>query len=95
MAYGSIRPDHFIMGKIQIHTKLSEEQTAKLPEELCDWCDERQISCTFGYTKDKEYLCQYQANGCTPAYCKGIAAEFKYVIKVRFGCKISVLLEAW
>lgn len=29
MAYGSIRPDHFIMGKIQIHTKLSEEQTAK------------------------------------------------------------------
>lgn len=81
---------------VKIHTKITNEEIIRqYAQHVCDFADKHGIYFNLGYGADSSLVATYQAEGKTSAYCKGIVAEIKQMLKDVFNCKIEVLFYAY
>ena len=81
---------------VRIKTKITNEETVKkLVQPICDFADKHDVVFSIGYGKDSGLIASYEAEGKTSAYCKGMVAEVKQMLKDTFNCKIEVLFYAY
>lgn len=81
---------------VKIKTKITNQETVEnLVKPICDFADKHGVSFTLGYNGENYLIASYEAEGKTSAYCKGMVAEIKQMLKDAFNCKIEVLLYAY
>lgn len=81
---------------VRINTKITSEETlVKMAQPIVDFAEKHDVSIQFGYDADGAFMASYAANGITSAYCKGMMAEIKQMLKDTFHCKIEVLFYAY
>lgn len=81
---------------VKINTKITDRETiARLSKPICDFADKHEVYFSLGYNAKNELIANYEAEGETSAYCKGMVAEIKQMLKDAFNCKIEVLLYAY
>ena len=81
---------------VKIHTKITNEDTIRqYAQHICDFADKHGVYFNLGYGPDGSIVATYQAEGKTSAYCKGLVAEIKQMLKDVFNCKIEVLFYAY
>lgn len=79
--------------KVRIKTKITDEEMIKtLAQPIVDFANKHEIIFTIGYNRENDLVAVYEAEGETSAYCKGMVAEIKQMLKEAFKCKIEVLL---
>ena len=81
---------------VRINTKITDEETiVKMAQPILDFANKHDIAFNLGYGSDNGLVATYQAEGKTSAYCKGMVAEIKQMLKDIFHCKIDVLFYAY
>lgn len=82
---------------VVIKTKITDKETVeKLVKPICDFVDKHDAYFSLGYDSETNRLmASYEVKGKTSAYCKGIVAEIKQMLKEAFNCKIEVLFYAY
>ncbi len=81
---------------VRINTKITDEETiVKMVQPILDFANKHDVSFNLGYGDDKGLVATYVAEGKTSAYCKGIIAEIKQMLKDAFHCKIDVMFYAY
>lgn len=79
--------------EVQINTKITDEEMIKtLVQPIVDFANKHEIGFTIGYKRENDLVSFYEAEGKTSAYCKGLVAEVKQMLKEVFNCKIQVLV---
>ena len=73
---------------VRIHTKITDEETlTRMAQPITDFCNQLgAYNCL---------VATYEAEGRTSAYCKGVVAEIKQMLKDTFNCKIDVIFYAY
>ena len=81
---------------VKINTKIADEKTiVALAQPIVDFADKHGVYFNLGYGADGSLVATYQAEGKTSAYCKGMVAEIKQMLKDAFNCKIDVMFYAY
>ena len=81
---------------VRINTKITDEATiVKMTQPILDFANKHDIAFNLGYDNNNGLVATYTAEGKTSAYCKGMIAEIKQMLKDAFHCKIDVLLYAY
>ena len=81
---------------VRINTKIKDNETLiKLMQPICDFATKHDVGFDSGYDSQGNLVATYEAEGKTSAYCKGMVAEIKQMLKDTFNCKIDVLLYAY
>ena len=81
---------------VRIHTKITDEELLKQHAQyICDFADKHGVYFNLGYGADGSLVATYEAEGKTSAYCKGMVAEIKQMLKDTFHCKIEVMFYAY
>ena len=81
---------------VKINTKITNEDVIKkLAQPICDFANKHDVVFNLGYGNDGTLMATYEAEGKTSAYCKGMVAEIKQMLKDAFNCKIEVLFYAY
>lgn len=81
---------------VRINTKITDEETlVKMVQPILDFANKHDIAFNLGYGNDNGLVATYHAEGKTSAYCKGMVAEIKQMLKDAFHCKIDVLFYAY
>lgn len=81
---------------VKIHTKITDEETLKrMSQPIIDFADKHGVYVNLGYGNDGSIMATYEAEGKTSAYCKGMVAEIKQMLKDTFNCKIDVMFYAY
>lgn len=79
-----------------IHTKIPNEETmVKMAKPIVDFADKHSVYLNLRHVEDGRIVATYAADGNTSAYCKGMVAEIKQMLKDTFNCKISVQFYAY
>lgn len=79
--------------EVRIKTKITDDETIKtLAQPVIDFANKHEVIIVIGYGKENELIATYEVNGKTSAYCKGMIAEIKQMLKDAFNCKIEVLV---
>lgn len=79
--------------EVRIKTKITDEEMIKtLVQPIVDFANKHEIGFTIGYKRDNDLVAVYEAEGKTSAYCKGMVAEIKQMLKNAFNCKIEVVV---
>ena len=80
----------FIKGAFVLDEKIeSEEEYTKnkkdVMQEIVAWADfELGVELGFGYTDDKQVVCQYRIESHTQKACHGLLSELKRMLKKNF-----------
>ena len=80
----------FIKGAFVLDEKIeSKEEYTKskkdVMQEIVAWADfELGVELGFGYTDDKQLVCQYRIEGHTQKVCQGLLSELKRMLKKNF-----------
>lgn len=86
----------FAEQRVIVKTKIKEEKTIKeLFKPVIDFADKNDLPFKIGWTDNNELIYDVQAEGKTSAYCKGMVAEVKQMVKEIFNCKLEVILYAY
>lgn len=81
---------------VRIHTKITDEETlVRMTKPIGDFADKHNAPFNLGYGSDGSLIATYEVEGKTSAYCKGVVAEIKQMLKDTFNCKIDVVLYAY
>lgn len=81
---------------VKINTNITDEETVKkIVQPICDFAEKHDVVFSIGYGKNNGLIASYEAEGKTSAYCKGMVAEIKQMLKDAFNCKIEVLFYAY
>lgn len=81
---------------VRIHTKITDEETiANMAKPIVDFADKHDVYINLGWDNSGGLVATYQVEGKTSAYCKGMVAEIKQMLKDVFRCKIDVLFYAY
>ena len=81
---------------VRINTKITDEETiVKMAQPILDFANKHDIAFNLGYGNDNGLVATYQTEGKTSAYCKGMVAEIKQMLKDIFHCKVDVLFYAY
>ncbi len=81
---------------VRINTKITDEETiAKMAKPIVDFADKHGVYINLGWGNDGCLVATYEAEGKTSAYCKGMVAEIKQMLKDAFHCKIDVMFYAY
>ena len=81
---------------VRINTKITDEETiVKMAQPILDFANKHNVAFNLGYGNDNGLVATYQAEGKTSAYCKGMVAEIKQMLKDIFHCKVDVLFYAY
>lgn len=79
-----------------IHTKITNKETiARMAKPIVDFVDKHGVYLNLRYIEDGRIVATYEAEGYTSAYCKGMVAEIKQMLKDTFHCKIDVQFYAY
>ena len=80
---------------VRIKTKITDEDTLrKMIQPIIDFSNKHGIFFELGWDNDG-LVATYEAEGKTSAYCKGMVAEIKQMLKDTFHCKIDVMFYAY
>lgn len=81
---------------VRIHTKITDEATlAKMGQPIIDFADKHGVYFNLGRDDNNCLVAVYEAEGNTSAYCKGMVAEIKQMLKDIYKCKIDVMFYAY
>ena len=81
---------------VRINTKITDEETiVKMAQPILDFANKHDVAFNLGYGNDNGLVATYQTEGKTSAYCKGVVAEIKQMLKDIFHCKVDVLFYAY
>jgi hypothetical protein len=81
---------------VRISTKITDEETlVKITQPILDFANKHDVGFELGYDNDDGLIATYHAEGKTSAYCKGMIAEIKQMLKDIFQCKIDVMFYAY
>lgn len=81
---------------VRINTKITDEETlTKMAQPIIDFSDKHGAYFNLGWSNDGCLVATYETEGKTSAYCKGIVAEIKQMLKDTFRCKIDVMFYAY
>ena len=81
---------------VRINTKITDEETiVKMAQPILDFANKHDGAINSGYCNDNGLVATYQTEGKTSAYCKGMVAEIKQMLKDIFHCKVDVLFYAY
>lgn len=81
---------------VRINTKITDEETiTRMAKPIVDFADKHGVYINIGWGNDGGLVATYQAEGKTSAYCKGMIAEIKQMLKDAFHCKIDVMFYAY
>lgn len=81
---------------IRINTKItSEEQIKTMVQPVLNFTDKHDIEFKLYYNDKNELISDYEAEGKTSAYCKGMVAEVKQMLKDAFKCKLDTIFYAY
>ena len=68
------------------------EKIRKIAQPVIDFANKHEVQVTIAKNASGELLSECVAVGKTSAYCKGMVAEVKEMVKEAFRCKIDVIL---
>lgn len=81
---------------VRIHTKITDETVlSNMAKPIIDWADKHGVYFNLGWDNSNCLVATYDAEGYTSAYCKGMVAEIKQMLKDIFKCKIDVMFYAY
>lgn len=82
---------------VQINTKITDvEAIIAMVQPIVDFSNKYDIAFDLGYDEENNRLISTcEVEGRTSAYCKGMVAEVKQMLKDIFKCKLDVLLYAY
>ncbi len=81
---------------VKIHTKITDEETLiRMIKPIYDFANLHGVFFDCGFGADNSLVATYEAEGKTSAYCKGMVAEIKQMLKDIFKCKIDVMFYAY
>ena len=81
---------------VRINTKITnEEAIVKMAKPIVDFADKHGVFFNLGWDNSNCLVATYEAEGNTSAYCKGMVAEIKQMLKDTFNCKIEVMFYAY
>ena len=81
---------------VRINIKITDEETiVKMAQPILDFANKHDVAFNLGYGNDNGLVATYQTEGKTSAYCKGMVAEIKQMLKDIFHCKVDVLFYAY
>ena len=81
---------------VKINTKIADEKLLiQMAKPIVDFADKHGVYFDFGYGNDGSIVATYQTEGKTSAYCKGMVAEIKQMLKDIYKCKIDVMFYAY
>jgi superfamily II DNA helicase RecQ len=79
-----------------INTKITDMETiTKIAQPIADFADKHGVYFCLGVDDANTVYATYQTEGKTSAYCKGMMAEIKQMLKDTFHCKIDVMFYAY
>lgn len=78
--------------EVRINTKITDEKIKELVQPIADFTNKHDIGFMIGYNRENNLVAIYEIEGKTSAYCKGMVAEIKQMLKDAFKCKIDVLV---
>ena len=81
---------------VRINTKITnEEAIVKMAKPIVDFADKHGVFFNLGWDNSNCLVATQEAEGNTSAYCKGMVAEIKQMLKDTFNCKIEVMFYAY
>lgn len=81
---------------VRIKTKITDEETlARMAQPIVDFANKHDLYFNLGWDEKNGLVAIYEAEGKTSAYCKGMVAEIKQMLKDIFQCKIDVMFYAY
>ena len=81
---------------VRINTKITDHLIiAKMAGPIIDFADKHGVYFDLGLDSNNCLVAMYQVEGITSAYCKGMVAEIKQMLKDIFKCKIDVMFYAY
>ena len=87
---------NFSRQDVKINTKITDEKIiVERTQPILDFVNKHDVAFNLGYNNNNGLVATYQVEGKTSAYCKGMVAEIKQMLKDAFNCKIDVLFYAY
>lgn len=81
---------------IRVNTKIIDvEQLKAIASPVIEFANKHDIHFNMGFDTNNYLVVTSEAEGLTPAYCKGMIAEVKQMLKDTFKCKLDVLFYAY
>ena len=81
---------------VRINTKVTDVERIKtMAQSIVDFANKHDIEFGLNYNENHELISNCAAEGKTIAYCKGMVAEVKQMLKETFKCKLDVLFYAY
>lgn len=81
---------------IMINTKITDIEVIKtMVQPIIDFANKHDIVFNLGCNESNCLISTCEVQGETSAYCKGMVAEVKKMLKDIFKCKLEVLLYAY
>lgn len=81
---------------VRIKTKITDEEVlTKMIQPIIDFSNKHGVFFELGWNDNDGLVATYEAEGVTSAYCKGMVAEIKQMLKDIFKCKIDVMFYAY
>lgn len=88
--------ENFAKQAILINTKIKDQnELAKMVQPIIDFANKHEIAFDLCINAKEEIISVCEAEGKTSAYCKGMVAEVKQMLKDIFKCRLDVLLSAY
>ena len=85
--------EHCCREVIKINTKVTDVEKIKgMAQPIITFANKHDIEFGLSYNTNNELISNCAADGKTSAYCKGMVAEVKQMLKDAFHCKLDVLL---
>lgn len=81
---------------IRINTKITDvKQLKTIASPVIEFANKHDIGFNMGFSTDNHLVVTSEVEGITSAYCKGMVAEVKQMLKDAFKCKLDVLFYAY
>lgn len=82
--------------RVIVHTNIEDDESlAKRFAKAVDFANKVDAVLQAGRNNDGKVLYIVEARGETSAYCKGVVAEIKQLVKDAFNCKLEVLFYSY
>lgn len=80
---------------VRINTKITDRKIiVEIVQPILDFANKHDVVFNLGYNDNNDLVATYHAEGKTSAYCKGMVAEIKQMLKDIFKCKIDTTFYA-
>ena len=81
---------------IRINTKITDvEQLKIIASPVIEFANKHNIHFNMGFDANNYLVVTSEVTGLTSAYCKGMVAEIKQMLKDAFMCKLDVIFYAY